>query len=78
MAHQLPDGASLRLWIEGLSIEGKDVKKGVLLPLGPRADNARARFDAAGVTVMPQGHAIQVLAVKFGSRAEKESSQIVG
>jgi TRAP transporter 4TM/12TM fusion protein len=71
VAHQLPDGASLRLWIEGLSIEGKDVKKGVLLPLGPRADNARARFDAVGVKVMPQGDTIQVLAVKFGSRAEK-------
>jgi TRAP transporter 4TM/12TM fusion protein len=71
VARTLPDDARLRLWIEGISIEGDEVKKGVLLPLGPRAENARARFAAAGVTVMPQGDAIQVLAVKFGSRAEK-------
>ena len=70
-AQQLPDGARLRLWIEGISIEGKDVRKGVLLPLGPQADNGRARLNAAGVKAIAQGDAVQVLAVKFGSQAEK-------
>jgi TRAP transporter 4TM/12TM fusion protein len=71
VAQQLPDGERLRLWIEGISIEGKDVKKGVLLPLGAPADNGRARLDAAGVKAMAQGDGVQVLAVQFGSQAEK-------
>jgi TRAP transporter 4TM/12TM fusion protein len=71
VAQGMPDDARLRLWIEGLSLEGDEVKKGVLLPLGARADNARARLDAAGLKLMPQGDTEQVVAVKFGSRAEK-------
>jgi hypothetical protein len=47
------------------------VRKGVLLPLGPKAENGRARLNAVGVSVVPSGDAVQVTGVKFGSRAEK-------
>jgi len=67
----LPDDERLRMFVEGLSIEGDEVKKGVLLPLGPKADNARARLAAAGVKVVPAGDQIQIIGVDFGSQAEK-------
>ena len=63
--------ANLRIYIEGVSIEGKDVAKGVLLPLGAPAENARARLKQVGLTVMTSGDDIQIMAVDFGSRAEK-------
>ena len=70
---QAPAGERLRIWIEGLSIEGKEVKKGVLLPLGPAETDARKRLDAIGLKVMPApgSENLQVLAVGFGSQAEK-------
>ncbi|MEW6165621.1 MAG: TRAP transporter permease [Pseudomonadota bacterium] len=71
VANTLPANERLRIWIEGLSLEGDEVRKGVLLPLGPRAADSRARLDAAGVKVMMQGEEVRVLAVRFGSRAEK-------
>jgi hypothetical protein len=71
VAGELPDEARLRIWIEGLNIEGDEVRKGVLLPLGPKAENGRARLNAVGVSVVPSGDAVQVTGVKFGSRAEK-------
>ena len=67
----LPDEARLRMWIEGMSLEGEDVKKGVLLPLGKQADTPQRRLDSAGIKVMKMGDAVQVMSVKFGSRAEK-------
>lgn len=68
---EMPDNARLRIWIEGTSIEGDEVKKGVLLPLGDKSATPQARLGATGIQVMAQGEAVQVLAVKFGSRAEK-------
>ena len=65
------DGERLRIFIEGINIEGDEVKKGVLLPLGPKAENSRARLTAAGVSVVPMGEEIMVSGVKFGSQAEK-------
>ncbi|MCB1961812.1 MAG: TRAP transporter permease [Rhodocyclaceae bacterium] len=67
----VPDNDRLRLFIEGINIDGDEVNKGVLLPLGPRADNARARLAAVGVKVIPFGEDIQVVGVDFGSQAEK-------
>ena len=68
-----PADDRLRVWIEGLSIEGKEVRKGVLLPLGAADSDARKRLDAIGLKVMPApgSENLQVLAVGFGSQAEK-------
>ncbi len=71
IAKNLPDEARLRIWIEGMTLEGENVKKGVLLPLGPRADNGQARLGASGIRVVKSGDAMQVMTVKFGSKAEK-------
>jgi len=70
IAEAKPDQDSLRVWVEGETIEGKAVKKGVLLPLGEKAP-ARERFKKLGLTLMTLGDEVSVGAVAFGSRAEK-------
>ena len=54
-----------------MNIDGKDVRKGVLLPLGDAGTGARAPGQAIGLTVMTLGDEMQVGAVNFGSPAEK-------
>ena len=66
-----PLNGNLRVWVEGMSLEGQDISKGVLLPLGEKAGNARERLGAIGLTTMALGDQVQVAAVRFGSQAEK-------
>ncbi|GIX28236.1 MAG: C4-dicarboxylate ABC transporter [Burkholderiales bacterium] len=72
VVEQQPAKAGLRVWIEGTTLEGEEVSKGVLLPLGEPGP-ARERLAAAGVRVIPDadGKSFQVIQVQFGSRAEK-------
>ncbi|MDA0224643.1 MAG: TRAP transporter fused permease subunit, partial [Proteobacteria bacterium] len=65
-----PAEGRLRLWVEGQSLEGKDVNKGVLLPLGAKGPG-RERLQKAGLTVMTLGKEVSVGPVRFGSQAEK-------
>ena len=65
-----PANARLRVWVEGLSLEGRDVSKGVLLPLGEPGP-ARERLGATGLTVMALGDQVQVAAVRFNSTAAR-------
>jgi len=65
-----PVDGRLRLWVEGQSLEGKDVNKGVLLPLGAKGPG-RERLQKAGLTVMSLGKEVSVGPVRFGSQAEK-------
>ena len=65
-----PANAGKRIWIEGTNLDGKDIRKGVLLPLGEKG-SARERFAGAGVNVMAQGDELLITQVRFGSRAEK-------
>jgi TRAP transporter 4TM/12TM fusion protein len=67
---QAPPNTGKRVWIEGLNLNGDEVRKGVLLPLGP-AGTAKERLSSAGLTVMADGDNLMVAAVKFGSAAEK-------
>lgn len=71
LVEEAPRNANLRVWVEGLTLEGREVSKGVLLPLGEPAANARERLSNFGLTVMTLGDDVQIAAVKFGSRAEK-------
>jgi TRAP transporter 4TM/12TM fusion protein len=64
----------LRVWIEGEDINGKPVKKGMLIPLN-EAGTAAQRLDRFGLRLMPAGDQIDVLAVKFRSKAEKAGFQ---
>jgi hypothetical protein len=65
-----PAGANKRVWIEGQNMDGKDVRKGVLMPLGD-AGPARERLRKLGLTVVPLGGEMQIAQVQFGSKAEK-------
>ena len=77
LAEQAPPNSNLRIWIEGTNIDGRDISKGVLLPLGPVTNaegeplNARARLAHSGLMVMAFGEDLQVAAVQFKSQAER-------
>jgi TRAP transporter 4TM/12TM fusion protein len=70
LVEQAPAGASQRIWVEGTNLDGKDIRKGVLLPLGDVAP-ARERLRKIGLTAVALGNELQVAQVQFGSRAEK-------
>ncbi|MBK5102867.1 MAG: TRAP transporter permease [Burkholderiales bacterium] len=65
-----PADERLRIWVEGLTMEGREVKKGVLLPLGPKAP-ARDRLKKIGLTLVTLGTDVSVGQVGFGSQSEK-------
>jgi TRAP transporter 4TM/12TM fusion protein len=65
-----PANTGKRVWIEGLNLNGDEVKKGVLIPLGESGD-FKARLASSGLTVMADGDTLMVVAVKFGSKADK-------
>ncbi|MDX9884112.1 TRAP transporter permease [Thauera sp.] len=71
LVEEAPRNGNLRVWVEGMNLEGQDISKGVLLPLGDRAAKASERLGAMGLTVMTLGDQVQVAAVRFGSQAEK-------
>ncbi|HAG75442.1 MAG TPA: C4-dicarboxylate ABC transporter, partial [Thauera sp.] len=58
LVEEAPRNGKLRIWIEGMSLEGRDISKGVLLPLGERGP-ARERLNAMGLTVMSLGDDVQ-------------------
>ncbi len=65
-----PADTGKRVWIEGLNLNGDEIKKGVLIPLGAPGD-VKARLANSGLTAMADGDNLMVVAVKFGSKAEK-------
>ncbi|PKO34375.1 MAG: C4-dicarboxylate ABC transporter [Betaproteobacteria bacterium HGW-Betaproteobacteria-7] len=65
-----PKDGKLRIWVEGITLEGQEVTKGVLLSLGAPG-KANERLSSMGLTVMALGDQVQVAAVRFGSPAEK-------
>ncbi|MDO5624518.1 MAG: TRAP transporter permease [Pseudomonadota bacterium] len=67
---QAPADSSKRVWVEGMTLEGQQVRRGVMLPLGP-AGNLRDRLAHSGVTAMQTGDTLQIMGVRFGSTAER-------
>ncbi|HRF72045.1 MAG TPA: TRAP transporter permease [Accumulibacter sp.] len=65
-----PTDDRLRVWVEGEDINAKKIYKGVLLPLGQQAP-ALQRLNAAGLSLMEVDGNLDIMAVKFGSRAAK-------
>jgi TRAP transporter 4TM/12TM fusion protein len=60
----------IRFFVEGMDMEGREVYKAVMLPLG---DDGRpeARLAEAGVMVMPLGDEMQISTVSYGSVADR-------
>jgi len=71
LVEEAPRNDNLRIWVEGISLEGEEVSKGMLLPLGDTAPSARERLGRVGLTLMSLGDEVQVAAVRFGSQSEK-------
>ena len=69
-ASAAPADSGLRVRIEGTTIEGNEVKKTVLLPLGPPGPGAQ-RIAAAGLQVMAVPTGTQVMSVALKSAAAK-------
>lgn len=69
-----PADESLRVWIEGEDKNGKPVKKGMLIPL-TEAGSATQRLERFGLRLMPSGEQLDVLSVKFRSKADKAGFQ---
>jgi len=57
--------------ISGTTIEGKELTKTVAVNLGEANTDGRKRLAAAGLTLVPLGDKMQVMAAKFGSGARK-------
>ncbi len=70
LAGAAPQDSALRVRIEGTSLEGNEVRKSVLLPLGNAGDGAR-RIAASGLSLSASGAEIDILAVGLKSRADK-------
>ena len=71
LVEEAPRNGNLRVWVEGITLEGDEMSKGVLLPLGEPAASANERLKKMGLTVMALGEDVQIAAVRFGSQAEK-------
>ena len=71
LVEEAPPNGNLRVWVEGITLEGDEMSKGVLLPLGEPAASANERLKKMGLTVMAFGEDVQIAAVRFGSQAEK-------
>ena len=70
LATNAPADSSLRVKLEGESLEGKQIHKTVLLPLGNEG-TAEQRIAHAGVTLEMLGDAPEVMAVKLKGPAQK-------
>lgn len=67
---QAPDEQRIVFVVEGISIEGDDVRKTVSLPLG-HPQEPRLRLQAVGLGVTPMGGNVTISNVAFGSYAKR-------
>ena len=74
LVEQSPADTNLRVWIEGEDLKGDLIRKGMLIPLG-EAGSAQQRLDRFGLRLLPMGEQIDVMTVKFRSKAEKAGFQ---
>jgi hypothetical protein len=65
-----PAGSGVRLRIEGTNLEGQEIRKTVLLPLGDEGSAAQ-RLSRSGLTTMNLPTGIQVAAVNLHSPADR-------
>jgi TRAP transporter 4TM/12TM fusion protein len=70
VAEAKPAGAHLRLTVGGMDLEGREISRAVMLPLGD-AGPGRERLTRAGLGTMTLGDEVSVSFVSFGSPAER-------
>jgi TRAP transporter 4TM/12TM fusion protein len=70
MVDSAPANASLRVRIEGTTVEGREMTKTVLLPLGEAGPAAR-RLSRSGLTTMTLPTGVQIAAVNLHSAADR-------
>lgn len=70
LAQAVPPDSSLRLRIEGTTLEGEDLKKTVLLPLRGEG-NVHQRIAKAGVTIMTTPNGVEIMAVSLKGAADR-------
>ena len=71
IARDVPSDGRLIVEIAGSNLEGQELTKTVALQLGAQGADGRKRLADAGLQLAPLGDAVQIGAVKFGSRAIK-------
>jgi hypothetical protein len=57
--------------VEGMNIEGEDVRKTVSMPIGEPAADAATRLRGIGLSVSPAGEDLTINNVAFGSYAKR-------
>jgi TRAP transporter 4TM/12TM fusion protein len=65
------EGARLTVIVEGVNIEGEDVRKTVSMPLGEAAAEVATRLRGIGLSVSPMGEDLTINNVAFGSYAKR-------
>jgi hypothetical protein len=70
IAEQAPQGGSIRLHAEGVTIEGDEVSKTVILPLGAPG-TGEERLLNAGLELRQEDGKVLIDLVQFGSAAER-------
>jgi TRAP transporter 4TM/12TM fusion protein len=68
---QAPEGSRLTVVVEGMNIEGEDVRKTVSMPIGEPAADAATRLRGIGLSVSPAGEDLTINNVAFGSYAKR-------
>ncbi len=79
IAAKMPPKGRLVVVLEGMTLEGEDLRKTVAVPLAALPDDSTATGDAAalqklraaGLTIMAMGDQAQIAAVRFGSQARR-------
>jgi MYXO-CTERM domain-containing protein len=69
-AEDVPPGGSLQIRAQGISIEGDEVSKTVMLPMGPPAPGAE-RLRAAGLELRTEDGRVFIDMIGFASAAER-------
>jgi TRAP transporter 4TM/12TM fusion protein len=67
---QAPSDQRITIVVEGMNLEGEDVRKTVSIPLGDPQE-PRLRLRAVGLNVVPLGDKVQITNVAFGSYAKR-------
>ncbi|AOW11727.1 C4-dicarboxylate ABC transporter [Hydrogenophaga crassostreae] len=68
---EAPNGAQMRVFFSGMTLEGKAVERGVLLALGARASSAELRLLHSGIDAERSEAGFLVNSVTFGGHASK-------